>query len=266
VLDAAGGRYVLSGHGLDNTTVITGLTLQNGRRPHANSGGGGIYLHRSSPVIINNVFRDHIGYFGSGVYANYESRPVVAFNVFYNNEGYLGGAIAAYQDCGPLYYNNIIYDNHGVSGGAILCMNSTAVILQNTIVANNADQGGGAIYCDSSPALIEANVLAYNAKDGAIYSLDDDHPATMRRNLLWNNDGGSHGGMGAEYVGSDGNCREDPGFRDLDARHLERVSTGEKANCQPHAGARLWDSQSTPALPDSVLALWREWLREHATP
>jgi hypothetical protein len=266
VLDADGGRYVLFGRGLDSTTVISGLTLQNGRRDHPNSGGGGIYLHRSSPLIINNVFRDHLGYFGAGVYSNYDSRPVVAFNIFYNNEGYLGGAIAAYQDCSPLYYNNIIYDNRGVSGGAILCMNSTAVIVRNTIVANTAEQGGGAIYCDSSPALIEANVMAYNTQKGAIYSLDDDRPATARRNIVWSNEGGSCGGMGAEFVGSDGNCREKPGFRDLDARQLQRVSAEGEAGCQPFAGARWWDVRVTPEIPDSVLILWREWLQQHAAP
>ena len=266
VLDADGDRYVLYGREVDSTTVVTGLTIQNGRRDHPNSGGGGIYLHRSSPVIVNNVFRGHLGYLGPGVYTNYFCRPIVAFNVFRGNEGYLGGAIAAYQDCGPLVFNNFIHDNRSVSGGGILCMNSAPVIVSNTIVGNHANQGG--IYCDSSPALIEANVIAHNSKGGAIYSLDQDEPATIRGNLVWENAGGSVGGARSPFVGLDGNCEADPRFADLEGRRLARASTSDPspADCLPRAGAQAWDPLAPPAIPDSILALWRDWTRAHESP
>jgi len=263
ILDAAGGEYVLSGRGLDSTTVIARLTLQNGRRSHANSGGGGIYLYESSPVILNNVFRDHLGYLGSGIYTNYGCRPVIAFNVLHDNEGYLGGAIAAYEGCAPLVYNNVIHDNRAVSGGAILCLNSAPVVLHNTMVGNVAKSKSGAgIYCDSSPALVEANVLAFNGEGGAVYWLDDDRPATLRRNLLWQNTAGDRGGACPEFVGRDGNRREDPGFPDLPARRLWRAPAAGGA---PPAGAAAWDRRSIPSVPDSVLAAWRAWRRAQAS-
>ena len=263
LLDAAGGRYVLFGRGLDSTTVISGLTLQNGRRDHPNSGGGGIYLHRSSPVIINNVFRDHLGYFGAGVYCNYDSRPIVAFNVFYNNEGYLGGAIAAYQDCSPLYYNNIIYDNHGVSGGGILCMNSTAVILQNTIVGNTAQ--GGAIYCDSSPAVDRGQ-----------------RPGPQRPGRCDLLAGRRSPGNNAQKSSLAKRRRKSRGY----GRRVPWASMGTVAKIRGFEISMPVNSSacprrarpaanrlpvpidgihtSLPEIPDSVLAVWQEWLRRHA--
>jgi len=256
IIDAAGERYCLFGRSIDSTTTIAGLTLQNGRRPHANSGGGGIYLHRSSPRIINNVFRDHLGYLGPGVYTNYGCRPVIAFNVFRDNEGYLGGAISAYEDCAPLVYNNLIFDNSAVSGGGILALNSCPVIFGNTIVGNSASSGGGGIYCDSSPALIAENVLAFNLGNGAVYQLDDDAPATLLDNQVWENEGGAAGGVCPEYVGSDGNIRSQPQFLDQDR---QRLLPEEESK----AGARLWLADPLPDVPDSVLTLWRDWLRVH---
>jgi hypothetical protein len=263
ILDADGGRYVLFGRGIDSTTVISGLTLQNGRRDHPNSGGGGIYLYGSSPLVLNNVFRNHLGYLGPGVYMNYGCRAVVAYNVFRDNEGYLGGAVAAYQDCQPLIFNNVLHDNKAVSGGGILCMNSTPVLLHNTIVANRAGHGG-AIYCDSSPALIRANVMAQNDDDGAIFWLDDDAPAAIRENVVWENRGGEGGGKCPRYVGRDGNCREDPGFLDPEHRRFERTTL--PTSCAPRAGARPWNPRVPPAVPDSVLAQWRAWIGDEREP
>lgn len=267
VLDANGGRYVLFGQGLDSTTVISGLTLRNGRRDHPNSGGGGIYLHRSSPIILNNVFRDHLGYLGAGIYGNYGSNPVVAFNTFQDNEGYLGGAIAAYEDCAPLLYNNVVFRNRAVSGGGIMLLNSAAVVLNNTIVGNSAaDSGGAAIYCNSSPALIAANVLAHNERGPAVFWLDDSAPAALRRNVLWGHSGGAHGGRCPPFIGRDGNCEEDPGFADWSAGDLRRSPAREarQDGCLAGTGAAAWNSRSALSVPDSVLALWRLWRAEHA--
>jgi hypothetical protein len=265
VLDADGARYVLYGRDVGDSTTIAGLTLQNGRRDHANSGGGGIYLYQSSPVILNCVFRDHLGYLGPGVYANHRSHPVVAYCLFHDNEGYLGGAIAAYVDCDPLIYNNVIHDNAAVSGGAILALNSAPVIARNTIVANTAsDAGGGAIYLDSSPALIEENVVALNQGSGAVFCIDDNRPPTVRRNLLWENAGAPERSRCPEFVGLDGNVVADPLLVDLDGRMLTtRPAPGDTAGAPP-AGARSWDPLDPPDLPAAIIERWRSWRQGQA--
>jgi hypothetical protein len=257
ILDAAGGRYVLFGRHIDSTTVVSGLTLENGRRDHANSGGGGIYLYASSPRIVNNIFRRHLGYLGPGVYMNQGCRPVIAWNVFHDIEGYLGGAIAAYLDCHPLIYNNVIAANRAVSGGGILCLNSAPVILANTLVGNRASQNGGAIYCDSSPALIRENVVAEHESTAAIYWLDDDRPAQILGNRFWKNAGGDAGGRCPQLIGRDGNVAEDPGLAAREPLALARA--GSRAS----AGARPWSRDTAPVVPDSVLALWWCWVATH---
>ena len=259
VLDADGGRYVLRGMRLGEGVTIAGLTLQNGKRDHANSGGGGIFLYESSPTIVNNVFRGHLGYLGPGVYTTHRSDPVIAFNVFHDNEGYLGGAVAAYVDCSPLIYNNVIYDNVAVSGGGILCLNSAPVILGNTIVGNTAkDVGGGAIYLDSSPALIEGNILPANVGSRAVFCLDNDAPATLRCNLLWENVGGAGTGECPEFLGVDGNREGDPVFVDLAGRVLWRDGADDESEpCHHVAGAAAWDPSAPPEVPASVVELWR---------
>jgi len=265
ILDADGGRYVLFGRGLDSTTVISGLTLRNGKRDHANSGGGGIYLYGSSPVIANNVFHGHLGYLGAGLYCNYGSHPVAAFNRFHDNEGYLGGAIAAYVDCSPLVYNNIITRNRAVSGGGVMLLNAAAVILGNTILGNSAaDSGGAAVYCNASPALIEGNVMAHHESGPAVYWLSGEAPATLRRNVVWGT-GGSHGGACPAFVGRDGNCEEDPKYVDWASGDLRSLppASGASAECLAHAGASAWDPLRPPAVPDSVLGVWRRWRAEH---
>jgi hypothetical protein len=260
ILDADGGRYVLHGRDIGDSTTIAGLTLRNGRRDHANSGGGGIYLYQSSPTILNCVFHDHLGYLGPGVYANHRSHPVIAYCAFRDNEGYLGGAIAAYVDCNPLIYNNVIHDNAAVSGGAILALNSAPVILRNTIVANAAsDAGGGAVYLDSSPALIEGNVVAHNEGAGAFFCIDDDRPATLRGNIVWANAGASERSRCPEFLGLDGNREGEPLFIDLDRRLLwSRASPGDGGNA---AGAARWDPLAPPALPQGILDRWSAWRR-----
>lgn len=259
VLDADGERYVLRCMRLGEGVTISGLTLQNGRRDHANSGGGGVYLYESSPVITNCVFRNHLGYLGPGVFATHRSNPIVAFNVFHDNEGYLGGAIAAYVDCSPLIYNNVMYDNVAVSGGGILCLNSAPVIMRNTIVGNTAGEaGGGAIYLDSSPALIDMNVMAWNVGTGAVFCLDDDAPASVRCNLLWQNEGGASAGECAGILGVDLNREGNPSFVNREDRVLwHRYAGDENKPCYEAAGASSWSPVDPPGIPESVVEFWK---------
>lgn len=269
ILDADGGRYVLFGRHLDSTTVISGLTLRGGRRPHPNSGGGGIYLHRSSPLVLGNVIHGNLGYLGPAVYMNYECHPVIAFNLLRDNEGYLGGAVAAYERCDPLLYNNIVQDNRAVSGGGVLCLHASAVLVGNTLVANRTEQhgGGGAIYADGSAMLAAGNALAHNRDDhprgGAVFCRGTPVPE-LRDNLFWENEGGEGGGACDSLLERDGNCAADPGFEDLATRKLVR-RRGAGETCAPQAGAVPWDLARPPAVPDSILALWRAWRREHGT-
>ena len=263
ILDAAGERWVLMGFELDRSSVLAGLTLRHGRRDHPNSSGGGLHLRGSSPYVVGNVFEDQLGYLGSGLYAYQGSRPVVAHNVFRRCEGYLGGAVAAYVDCDLLLWNNVFCDNVGVSGGAILCMQSAPVIVGNTIVANRAGaKGGSAIYTgDEAPALVERNVLVRNVGSPAVFCVDRQSHATLRANVLFEN-AGEAGGTCPPFVGTDGNCVEDPGLGST--AHPESLFVkSREGSCAPGAGAQPV-ADTMAAVPDPVLATWRAWVAAHA--
>lgn len=250
ILDGAGERYCLVGRWIDSTTVVAGLTMRNGRRDHPNSGGGGMYLYQSSPVVIGNVFRDHLGYFGAGVYLTYGCRAVVAFNRFEANEAHLGGAFAAYLQCEPLVYANSFVGNRAGSGGAILFMNSTGLVRENLVRENSSAQGAGA-YFDSAPALIQGNEFRANLGDAVLFALDDDAPCVIRDNVFAENEGNDFGGAMTKNA-------QDPahaGERSGDADHA------------PLAEPRLpRDLASIPIVPDSVLAEWRDWIQGHPAP
>lgn len=267
ILDAVGERWVLLGLDLDRTSVIAGLTLRHGRRAHANSGGGGLHLRGSSPLVVGNVFEDHLGYLGAGLWAFQGSRPIVAHNVFRRCEGHLGGAVSAYVDSDLLLWNNVFYDNVAVSGGAVLCMQSSPVIMGNTMLRNRADlAGGSAIYgADESRPLVEGNVLAFHRGSPAVVCLNADSVPTLRGNLLWENDG-EVGGACPAFAEADGNCREDPGFPPSEPQGLraqELRAPRRDGSCAPRAGARAM-TNSTSAIPDSVLETWRAWVAAHA--
>ncbi len=215
ILDGDGSRYVLLGRWIDSTTVIAGLTIRNGRRDHPNSGGGGIYLYQSSPRVIGNIFRDHLGYFGAGVYMTYGCRAIVAFNRFEANEAHLGGAVAAYLQCAPLVYANVFEGNRAGSGGAALFMNSSGVLREN-IARGNASPQGTAVYFDSSPVLLVGN--QFDGGEAAFFALDDDAPYVLLPN-------------GA-----------------------------------PPKEPRQGGVDAMPSVPDSVVAEWRDWIRDHPPP
>ncbi len=261
ILDAAGSRWVLRGFDLDRTTTITGLTIRGGRRDHANSAGGGLHLRGSSPIVFGNVFEDHVGYLGGGIQVFQGSRPVVAYNVFRRCEGYLGGAVCAYLDADLLLYNNVFFDNESFSGGAVLAMRSAAVLIANTIVRNRCGTGGGsAIYLDDSPAWIARNVLAENRGSAAVYCLTTENLPFVRDNLI-ESEAGVAGGACPDFLGEDGNCSADVHLGKATLREVLDVAN-ERA-CAPRAGARSW-SGTIPAVPPDILALWRDWVAEHA--
>jgi hypothetical protein len=268
ILDAAGDRYVLFGQQLDASTLIQGFTLQHGRRDHPNSGGGGIYLEGSSPLVVFNIIQDHLGYLGPCVYMNHGSNAVIACNVMRRAEGYLGGAVAAYARCAPLVYNNLIVDNDAVSGGAVLAHVSTPVIIGNTMIGNAATSSGGGIYLDDSPALIRDNVIARSRKGAAVYLLGEQKPAVLHRNLVWQNEGGAAGGAcKPPAIEVDGNCEADPGAL-TSQDGLQPLLVRSPCDSLP-VGAAPWSAlarrsgAARAAVPDSVRALWQGWLKDH---
>jgi len=107
---------------------IDGFTITGGRNDEEI--GGGIYCHRSTPVISNNMIRSNAARWGGGI-------------------GLREGSDAA-------IFNNAIFANTAnMFGGGIACDGSSPTILNCTIVDNTAKFGGGGIYnAEGSPTVV----------------------------------------------------------------------------------------------------------------
>jgi predicted outer membrane repeat protein len=94
------GSVVEFTNGEDTSSIITGFTIQGGRRT------GGIYCEDSSPSIVMNIIRNNSGTFGGGICCN-QARPLIENNTIRENRaGYGGGIYCSHSS--PTIRNNVI--------------------------------------------------------------------------------------------------------------------------------------------------------------
>jgi hypothetical protein len=146
----------------DSTTIISGLTLQNGLAEH----GGGIYCDSSSPVIIRNIIRDNrasggVWYHGGGIYCENNSSAIINGNIITGNSSFGGGGIYCIQS-NLTIINNVIFANSVRMGGGIHCRESNPVIQDNTIYENTATSLGGGLICSDADPIIINNYIGEN--------------------------------------------------------------------------------------------------------
>jgi hypothetical protein len=125
--------------------------------------GGGIYVIRSRPIILNNLISDNEGHWsgetgwgGGGIYC--ESPAVIIGNVFSHNNAFMGGgAIKSFADL--VLVNNVFYGNWagtGSGGGAMAFHNveDPSLLINNILWGNEPNQitnyssNLSVIYCD----------------------------------------------------------------------------------------------------------------------
>ena len=131
----------------DDRSILDGFTVRD--NPENDSG---IHIYRSSPVVRNNIIRDH---------------------------SYCGFQITG-SFCSPLILNNIIRDNRSpFSGGGIFMSFADPKIVGNTFLNNHSPaddifNGGGAIAIgEYSGPIIESNTFIGNSslyQGGAIHA------------------------------------------------------------------------------------------------
>ena len=173
----------------DSSTVFENLVIQNG---HTDTNGGGMHLNRSSPTVINCVFRSNSAENGGGIYiyaasptfdnctfslnvADYgggilfsnslqSPDPVLSHCSFSGNAAQYGGGLYNYE-CDPMLTECSLVDNSADYGGGIYSHYSSTPTLGDTIVCENApnqvfgdftDEGGNCIndVCDESCAYV----------------------------------------------------------------------------------------------------------------
>jgi len=149
-------------------------------------GGGGIFCHKSSPVLEDNVIRDNTS--GSG------------------------GGMALYQS-GARLLRNVIVDNTSIyEGGGVVLLNSADTLESNTISGNAAVSGGGIWLSGASPWL-EKCLIAFNS-GGPFACSGSGNIAKLAHCDIYQPGGTSWPGCIADQLGVDGNFSLDPMFCD----------------------------------------------------
>ncbi|MBA7614536.1 hypothetical protein ES703_21802 [subsurface metagenome] len=107
-------------------SFVSGLTVTNGY--HEN--GGAIYCTRSSPIIMNCIFRNNSAVSHGGAFYNHDSDPLIMACTFSDNSvGVPGGTVG--------------------DGGAIFNSGSSPQIINSLFTRNSAQNSGGALYSKS---------------------------------------------------------------------------------------------------------------------
>jgi len=220
------GRVVTFNHGEGADSVLTGLTIRNGKaydgggilcssssptitknRITGNSasgwqysGGGGIYcVGACSPTIEFNAIEANSGAQGGGITCRYGASPLIGNNAITGNTSvYVGGGINGYTNCTLTITNNTISDNQaGEGGGAIGCRQSCSVtISDNTISTNSAGSGGGVMLKYGCSGVVKANVIENNRAliDGGGLACRNGSSPEITGNVIENNRAGQSAG------------------------------------------------------------------------
>jgi hypothetical protein len=189
IIDGNQAGSVVTFSGAENETcLMTGFTLRNGRGDYGGGICGGTWEVHTHARIENNTIRDNFAGQGGGGIALCDGviRDNIISDNFADDDG--GGLC----QCHGLLESNVISNNsaHDDGGGLSAC---NGLIQRNTIVRNSAPDGyGGGLYeCQGT---IEDNMIADNSANysGGLHSCN----GTIQRNSISDNSAGYAGGLG----------------------------------------------------------------------
>jgi len=193
------------------------ITLNESKGDHNVSGdGGGIYVFRSQPAILNNVINGNIASgSGGGIVCDEGSNAKIWYNeISNNNAGYHGGGIYCDNDSKPyILLNNFNYDTALENGGAINISNTlysgyNTKIINNLLSNNKAGSNGGGIYLyliQNGYITVNSNTIADNTavnEGGGIYGYDN--YGIFYNNIIWNNNASQGNNVNSNYSGYPG--------------------------------------------------------------
>ena len=205
IVDGDSAAPVLTMEYADSSTVIIGLTIQNGLGSGQSqtdpTGGGIVCKNNSNPLITHNIIRENvvIGNYarGGGIQCEY-SNPSIIGNLITGNlvVGHYsrGGGISIYY-ASPTINGNVISGNavdyhqnrHG-DGGGIYCYLSDPRIMGNVISDNYAGSDGAGIGCRGFNGVIESNFILNNSAFYGGAGIDGYHlESSIKNNVIAGN-------------------------------------------------------------------------------
>lgn len=183
--DPAGGNnndnsfHVVTGSGVDSTSVLDGVTIVRGNANPASptDQGGGLFSVGGSPTLINCTFSRNIAFIGGAVYC-LGGEPTFVGCVFLTNfvsgaggAMYLGHATATLTGC------HLVNNTAGGFGGGLYATGSRLTLTDCTFQLNDGSARGGGLYNDrsSTTTIKDCAFTSNTASDGgAIYDLSDE--------------------------------------------------------------------------------------------
>ncbi|GMU23075.1 MAG: hypothetical protein AMXMBFR13_31580 [Phycisphaerae bacterium] len=234
--------HVVTGGGTDNSAVLDGFTVADGRASGApnpnfeNFGacifnwngsptirncvvtgggalvGGGVGNLNSSAVFENCTFRNNAtgsgGNSGGGMYTESSSVKVINCRFLANSSGQGGGVYNGTNTAGSHYVNCLFSGNGATAGGAVanesLGANTTPAFINCVMIANTASVGGAMFnkYIGAAPTIVNSIIRRNPGGQIANSNGSAGGPTT------YSNIQGGHAGTG--------NIDEDPMFVDAD--------------------------------------------------
>jgi hypothetical protein len=187
-IDGGGSGSVVSFRtGETEESVLAGFTITNGD----SFGGGGIYVYRASPTILDCTINGNAAELGGGVYMAWESfptltdcaisnnvasdkgggmyitraHPVVTDTVIANNAAVRGGGASIHTNAVPYFIRSTISGNEALAdgGGLHTCWLGVAYLLDSEVRENSAQSGGGVAVGQEGIVRAQNTVVAGNA-------------------------------------------------------------------------------------------------------
>ncbi|MGA1863677.1 MAG: right-handed parallel beta-helix repeat-containing protein [bacterium] len=244
-------RVIIFDHGEGGDSILSGLTVRNGKMPSLLHGGGGIYCEGTSPGITYCIITDnsatlaYINGGGGGIYCN-KSSPSISHCAITNNSAWDGGGIYCTDFSFPIIKHCVFNGNLSENtGGAIFCNESFPCITNCTVTGNFTEGAGGAMFCTGSSSPYIVNCI-FRGNGTEIYIEDYCNPRFSYCNIQ-----GGYTGVGnidavPGFVDpANGDFRLGSGSLCIDAGH-PRMSdgNGSRSDMGEYGGEGGWETNT----------------------
>ncbi|MDM8559296.1 hypothetical protein [Candidatus Parabeggiatoa sp. HSG14] len=188
-------HVVTAGSGVLGSTIIEGITIQDGNANGAGENNGGGVLNSGSPKFINVIFSTNTASNnGGGIYNEVSGKPTLTNTTFSSNTaGQNGGGMYNEDRTGNSFtMSRVTFQGNEATagnGGGLYAGNGSITQISNSLFSGNLAGGnGGGIYNKTITATLSQVTMSgnlANGKGGGIYN--DGGTLTINNSILWQN-------------------------------------------------------------------------------
>jgi len=188
ILDGGGTDRVLSiSDATSGSTLLRGITIQNGNAGSSFEGGGGLLLEDSDVVVVDCVFKNNVAYyFGGGVVNSGANSTADFVNCVFHSNGDDKGTTS----CGTNpFCTNPAHDDKPFGGGGVFLHGGDVTFTNCLFYGNIAWEGGGLFVVYPATAVFSNCTLSDNqatwGSGGGVF--DYYGYVTVYNSVVWGN-------------------------------------------------------------------------------